>query len=314
MSQQNTLSVIFSCMHPRDFDAFCIMFNKIGWKVYIPSTKEPNYFGYGTTCTPSKGNYTAITYQEFLDIKPDVILCLCWEQLRGATRIAKEAGSTLVVRAGNNNVPYNCSHSKFLISNDAHTYNNCNIQNKLFFYLPPDYDFYTKQIWQQNSFIVSSYIHHYSSYWPRSWNIYDSIRRSNTDIAFLGFGVSNDNIYSPHLVYTEDVRRTLSISRCMLHIKELEGYGWSLLEAISCGIPVIALKSFVVGKTCEDFLIEGKTVIFLQDGITDFRKAFNDTNLLYGISEIGPKFIREFVNPAEQYEKVKKFFEGVVLA
>jgi hypothetical protein len=314
MAQQNIPSVIFSNMHPRDFDAFCIMFNRIGWKVYIPSAKEPNYFGYGSTTAPSKGDYTAITYQEFLDIKPNVVLCLCWEQIGGATKMARESGSTLVVRAGNNNLPYNHSHSNFLISNDTHTYNRCDIKNKLLFYLPPDYDFYTKQIWQQNSFIVSSYIHHYSRYWKNSWDIYDNIRRNNIDIAFLGFGVSGDDVYSPHLVYTEDIRRTLSISRCMLHIKELEGYGWSLLEAVSCGIPVIALKSFVVGKTCENFLIEGKTVVFLQDGVTDFRKAFNNTDLLYEISEAGPKFIREFINPDEQYEKIKKFFEEIVLS
>ena len=314
MAQQSIPSVIFSCMHPRDFDAFCIMFNKIGWKVYIPSTKEPNYFGYGSLSVPSKGNYTAITYQEFLDIKPDVVLCLCWEQFFGATKISREAGSTLVVRAGNNNVPYNNSHSDFLISNDTHTYNCCNIKNKLFFYLPPDYDFYTKQVWQKNSSIVSSYIHHYSKYWKMSWGIYNNIRRNNTDIAFLCFGVSGDETYSPHLTHSEDIRRTLGISRCMLHIKELEGYGWSLLEAISCGIPVVALKEFVIGKTCESFLIEGKTATFTHKDATSFRKIFDNTDLLYEISETGPKFIRELINPEEQYEKIKKFFEEVVLA
>lgn len=314
MIQQNMPSVIFSCMHPRDFDAFCVMFNKIGWKVYIPSLEEPNYFGYGSLSVPSKGNYTTITYQEFLDIKPNVVLCLCWEQLGGATKMARKSGSTLVVRAGNNSLPYNQSHSNFLISNDTHTYSRCDIRNKLFFYLPPDYDFYTKQIWQRNSFIVSSYIHHYSRYWKTSWNIYDKIRRGNIDIAFLNFGVSGDKIYNPHLVYSEDVRRTLSISRCVLHIKELEGYGWSLLESISCGIPIIAPKDFVVGKTCKNFLIESKTVIFINTDVASFRKAFNNVELLYEISEAAPKFIREFINPDEQYEKVKKFFEEVVLA
>ena len=307
-------SVIFSNMHPRDFDSFCMMFNGIGWEVYIPSAEEPNYFGYGATNTPSKGGYTAVTYQEFLDIKPDVVLCLCWEQLEGATKMAKESGSTLVVRAGNNNVPYNNNHSSFLISNDSHTYSRCDIKNKLLFYLPPDYDFYTKQVWQKNSFIVPSYIHFYSKYWKTSWQIYDNVRRNNTDIAFINFGISGDEVYSPQLVCTEDVRRTLGISRCLLHIKELEGYGWSLLEAISCGIPVIAPKSFVVGKTCENFLVEGKTVVFLYENLEEFRKAFENVDLLYEISETGPKFIREFINPDEQYRKVKKFFEEIVLA
>lgn len=307
-------SIIFSDMHDRDFDAFCVLFNAIGWKVYIPSDKEPNPFGYRFTTTPSRGNYTAITYKEFLDIKPDVVLCLCWEQLVGAMRMSQASGSTLVVRAGNNNVPYNNSHSKFLITNDTHTYNGCNIPNKLFFMLPPDYDFYSKQEWHQTSHIVTSYIHSYSKYWKASWQKYNNIRLANPDVAFINFGASGDETYNPNLVHPEDVRSMLGVSRCLLHVKELEGYGWSLLESIACGIPVIAPKPYVIGKTCESFLIENKTVVFLHKETGEFRKAFDNVDHLYVISEIAPQFIRNFINAEEQYSKIKKFFEEVVLA
>lgn len=307
-------SVIFSNMHPRDFDAFCVMFNAIGWKVYVPSSTEPNYFGYGTTNIPSRGECTVITHKECLDIKPTVILCLCWEQLNASMKLARETGSILVVRTGNNSIPYNKSHSRFLLSNDTHTYNSCDIPNKLFFYLPPDYDFYTKQMWQSDSFIVSTYIHFYNKYWKASWEIYNTIRQANKDIAFINFGIVDGGAYNPSLTNPKDVRRTLSISRCMLHIKESEGYGWSLLEAISCGIPVIASESFTIGKTCSHFLLENKTVVFLKESTAEFRPGFDNIDLLYKISEAGPKFIREFINPEEQYAKVKKFFEEVVLA
>lgn len=305
-------SVIFSNMHPRDFDAFVALFNDIGWKVYIPSDKEPNYFGYGTTNYPTRGEATMLTSAEVLDIKPDVVLCLCWEQLQGSMKLAALTGSKLVVRAGNNNVPYNKSYSDYLLTNDTHTYNNCNIPNKLFFYLPPNYEFYSKQNWCSDSMIVTSYIHYYSKYWKQSWAKYDVVRRSNTDIAFLNFGAASDTTYNPSLLNPADVKRTLSISRCLLHIKELEGYGWSVLEAISCGIPVIAPKAYVVGKTYETFLIEDKSVIFLKN-TDDFRKAFDNTEQLYKISEEGPKFIREFINNNEHL-KVKKFLEEVVLS
>lgn len=307
-------SVIFSHMHHRDFDAFCAMFNAIGWKVYIPSNKEPNYFGYGQTTVPTKGEYTAITYAECLDIKPDVVLCLCWEQLPGSKQLAKKTGSKFVVRAGNNSVPYNHAHSNFLISNDTHTYNQCNIQNKLLFYLPPDYSFYTKQTWYEDSYIVPSYIHFYENYWRASWNIYSQIRMDNRDIAFINFGASADGFKYPNLNNANDVKRTLGISRCLLHVKEAEGYGWSLLEAISCGIPVIAVKAFVKGKTCEHFLIEGKTAFLLTNDTSEFRRVFDDIEYLRTISETGPIFIRDFINEEEQYDNIKKFFEEVVLA
>lgn len=307
-------SVVFSHMHHRDFDAFCAMFNAIGWKVYIPSNKEPNYFGYGITAVPTKGEYTVITYAECLDIKPDVVLCLCWEQLHSSMAIAKQAGSKFVVRAGNNSIPYNHTHSNFLISNDTHTFNRCDIPNKLLFYLPPDYDFYTKQNWYEDSYIVPSYIHFYEKYWKTSWNIYSQIRTDNRDIAFVNFGHSDDGFKYPILNNAGDVKRTLGISRCLLHVKEAEGYGWSLLEAISCGIPVVAFKPFVTGKTCEHFLIDGKTVRFITNSASEFRKIFDDVESLRAISEIGSKFIREFINAEEQYNNVKRFFEEIVLA
>lgn len=305
-------SVIFSNMHPRDFDAFVALFNDIGWKVYIPSDKEPNYFGYGATTHPTKGEATMLTYKEFLDVKPDVVLCLCWEQLRESLKLAAESGSKLVVRAGNNGVPYNSTHSQFLLTNDTHTLHRSNIPNKLFFYLPPAYGFYTKQEWQRDSMIVTSYIHYYSKYWKQSYYKYNLVRRANSDIAFLNFGAAGDDTYNPSLVTPSDIKRTLAISRCLLHIKELEGYGWSVLEAISCGIPVIAPKAYVVGKTYETFLVENKSVIFLNN-TDDFRKAFDNVDQLYKLSEEGPKFIREFINNNEHL-KVKKFLEETVLS
>lgn len=306
-------SVIFSNMHPQDFDAFTTVFNKIGWKVYIPSDREPNYFGYGATTVPTKGDYTMITHQEFLDIKPDVVLCLCLDQLKTSAKLAAQTGSKFVVRAGNNNVPYNKSHSDFLITNDTYTYKNCDIPNKLFLYLPLDYDFYCKQAWQRDSTLVTSYIHYYSKYWQNSYHKYDVIRRANTDIAFINFGVSGTDECTPSLTNPVDVRRMLGVSRCVLHVKEKEGYGWSILEAISCGIPVIAPKVYVVGKTCESFLVEDKSVIFIEN-TSDFRKAFDNVDQLCKLSEIGPKFIRELINLEEQSSNMKKFFEEVVLA
>lgn len=307
-------SVIMSNMHQRTFDAFCLLFNFIGWTVYIPSSSEPNPFGYGQTNTPFRGEWKVITYSEFLDIKPDVVLCSCWEQLPGAYRMAQQSGSKLVVHAGNNNVPYNKTHAQFLTSNDTYTYQRCDIPHKVFFYLPPDYDFYFPQPWQKDSYIVTSYIHYYSKYWKTSWSKYDNIRKLNPDIAFINFGLVDGDAYNPNLIQPVDVRRMLSVSRCVLHIKESEGYGWSLLEAISSGIPVIAPKGYVVGKTCEKFLIEGKSVIFLNKDTSEFRQAFDNVELLQTIANTGPNFIRNFINPEENYLIIKKFFEEVVLA
>lgn len=306
-------SVIFSNMHPRVFDSFCLMFNSIGWKVYIPSTKEKNYFNYGVLTPPTKGEYTELTYEEFLDVKPDVVLCLCWQHLEASIRLSEIIGSKLVLRAGNNNVPYNNTHGNFLMSNDLHTYQQCNIKNKLFFYLVPDYEFYSKLPWAGDSRIVSTYVQFYQAYWKQSWKIYDNIRLLNKDIAFINYGAFREGtIYSPMLSKPKDVLRTLGISRCMLHVKEMEGYGWGLLESISCGIPVISVEKYIKGKSCESFLVEGKTAMLLKKDAAEFRSVFDNVEVLRKISEEGPKFIRSFINAEEQYAKVKSFMEDVM--
>jgi len=306
-------SVIFGNMHPRVFDVFTLLFNEMGWKVYIPSTKEKNYFGYGVLSTPTKGEYTELTYKEFLDVKPDVVLCLCWQHVPSTIKLATVIGSKLVLRAGNNNVPYNNSHGHYLISNDLYTHQRCNIKNKLFFYLPADYDFYSKMPWPEDSRIISSYIQFYEAYWAKSWQIYNNIRTTNKDLAFINYGAYREGTtYSPMIARPKDIVRTLGISRCMLHVKESEGYGWSILEAISCGIPVIAVEKYVKGKTCESFLTN-KTAILLKQDASEFRAAFNNTDLLRKISEEGPKFIREFINLEEQAAKLKDFMENIVL-
>ena len=309
-------SVIFSNMHPRVFDSFCVLFNSIGWKVYIPSLKGHNYFGYGSLTIPSIGNYQELTYDEFLQTKPDVVLCLCDAQLKYSIKLARRTRSKLVLRSGNNNVKYTKKHSSFLISNDIQTYEKSDVQHKLFFYLPPDYNLFTRQRWCADSNIVTSYIQCYNSQWQNCWNVYNRIRLQNTDLAFLNFGAEVKNYpYNPFLLNKQDIVRTLSISRCVLHLKEAEGYGWSLLESLSCGIPVVVSKQYVVGKTCEKFLIDKLSAIYLNDlnDVTEFRKVFEDTKLLQTVSEKSYKFIRNLIIPQEQYNKVKLFLENVVL-
>lgn len=53
-------------------------------------------------------------------------------------------------------------------------------------------------------------------------------------------------------------------------------------------------------------------MIFLNN-TDDFRKAFDNVDQLYKLSEEGPKFIREFINNNEHL-KVKKFLEETVLS
>ena len=187
------------------------------------------------------------------------------------------------------------------------------VPNRLFFYLPIDYNFWTKQEWCSDSRIVSSFIHHYERFWKVSWSLYTKIRELNGDLAFVNYGVAPGFTYSPALFEVNDIKRVLGVSRCMLHVKELEGYGWSMLESISSGIPVIAVRDFIKGKTCEHFMKDGVTCRLISRNADEFSEVFNDVDTLRSISESGRNFLQNLINRDEQYSRIKHFFEEIVL-
>jgi len=62
-------------------------------------------------------------------------------------------------------------------------------------------------------------------------------------------------------------------------------------------------------------LIDGTSAIYLNDlqDLNEFRKMFENIELLHTVSEKSFRFIRNLINPQEQYNKVKIFLEKIVL-
>jgi hypothetical protein len=311
-------SIVIGNMHQEVFSSFLRLFKHIGFDVYCPKEGH-NFYGYGRGFKgPRDEGLIEVTEEECLDARPDIVLCSCWEQLPMATDLSRKMRRPLVVRAGNNRVPYNKSHSDYLISSDIQTYNESNIPKKLFLYMPLDYDeFKPVEHYRKSSMICPTFINHYAKFWRTSYSIYDSIRRApqNANVAFIHFGATTEEQpYSPYLCRPSDVRYMLYGSRAALHIKELEGYGWTLLEAIASGIPIISVRPFVAGKTCETFLKENETCLFIegQAPVKEFNKLFFDVDALNRIALKGPSFIRDFISVEKEGAKLSEFLEQVL--
>ena len=306
--------VLMSNMHGKVFDSFCRIFDNLGVGVVCPVAGGGNYLvdkAGAVAPTPSNTIAEQRTIHELDDV--DVVLCCCWEQLKGASDVAKKLDVPLIVRAGNNNVPYRAIHSDFLISSDRETYERSDIPHKEFVLLPPDYDFYKPvENYSPSSGLITSLIHFYERYWTQSFRLYDKLRKARGDLAFVNFGTWDGNgEYMPVLANASDVRDILSMSRLMLHVKEKEGYGWSILEAIAMGIPVVVCRKYVLRKTCELFLKGHLSCLYLDmdNLIGSFGNAVDNRDALYAIHENGPSFIRGLVTMEEARDKVGRILE-----
>jgi glycosyltransferase involved in cell wall biosynthesis len=312
-------SVIMCNMHDRVFESFCRLFEHIGVTVYCPKGGEENFFKYDGSSSSSAvvSRYAIpISKEECMDIKPDIVLCCCWEQVVASQKLAQELGSKFIVRAGNNNVPYMPRHSDFLISSDVQTHNRSQIKNKLFLYMPPNYDTWKKtDKWSHASKLITSYVHYYEKYWQTSYRLFNKVRNDNREFAFVNFGYQGSvKEYSPALGRAADVIAMREASLAVLHIKEREGYGWSLLESIAMGVPIIAYRPFCTDKTCYEFLKGGKTCLFIDEGDISggFLKSARDIDRLVQIHQEGADWIRDFINIEQEGAKLSQFLEMVL--
>lgn len=322
-------SVLMCNMHNKVFDAFCRMFKHMNIKVYCPKYGRENYFLYdGNSDAPHVVNPYAIevTREELDGVDIDFVLCSCWEQLIGAKKLSEELNAPLVLRAGNNNVPYNSNHSKYLISNDIQTHLSGRIKNSLFFYLVPDYETLDNYLISPEQYqtdnvrsrLIPSLIHYYRTYWKESYIIYDDIRQATPEYTFMEFGSNKPEVrkeyYVPTLHRAGDIYNLMHISKALLHIKEMEGYGWSLLEAVAIGLPVIVHRQFTEGKTCETFMKGGLTCAYINKPThhRDFLDIMDNHSMLININRNGPAYIRQFINMETECAKLKKYLEGVI--
>ena len=312
-------SVIMCNMHARVFDSFCRLFKAIGVQVFCPRPRD-RYMGKHIKSRKAELNDYAkpISKAECLDIKPDIVLCSSWMQLIPSQRLAKQIDAKLIVRAGNNNVKYRKCHADYLISSDIQTMNASNIKHKLFLLMPPDYEQFSPQEWNSSSNIAASFINNYKRNWARSWSIYAMIVNHNKQIQFRNYGIGRGG--HKYLKTPNEIVNALNSSKAVLHVKEQEGYGWSMLETISCGTPLIVYRPFTRDKTCSKFLVDGVTCLFIDRHGSEkhpsrhehFRANFNDMERLSEIHQSGHKWIRNYINTEECVDKLKTFIENTV--
>ena len=160
----------------------------------------------------------------------------------------------------------------------------------------------------QKELTVNSYIHYYKKYWKNSYNIFKKMSEEFPNIKFVSNGFEEDKV----LISPLDVAEAMNSSLATAHIKEKEGYGHTVIESMSCGIPVIAPRALIRGKIMENWVTNDTAIIF--DNINDFRDRFNKYLLgdNVAMSKKAIEVINREINVEEQASKMKKFLEELI--
>lgn len=104
------------------------------------------------------------------------------------------------------------------------------------------------------------------------------------------------------------------IQRCAasLHIKPEEGYGYSVIESLACGRPVIAPREYVQGRAMARWCIDGETAL-LFDSVDEARQSlslfFDDADLRHKLQYSAANSIRRIVDNDEQAEILRGFIQ-----
>ncbi len=108
------------------------------------------------------------------------------------------------------------------------------------------------------------------------------------------------------------VSLALEESAATLHIKDTEGFGYTIVESLAQGRPVFLKRSFSQGSRLMNWCIEGKTALFF-DSYEEFRDKMErflfDTAYRHQLQEESAKTIRCLVDNEKQARALEHFLQ-----
>lgn len=252
-------------------------------------------------------NVKVIEVQELLDNPPDVIMIMCdavendilklWSELKMRCK--------LVYYSGNDNQPYNFNILQNLLAADQGTYDRAvRVGKHVLKYWPwIDYELF-KYEGPSGNRIVRTYIHYYPRLFRIGYQIATQAMQTTPEIKW-------EVIDGIHKSKTPQLMRE---SMATLHVKELEGYGYAIIESLACGRPVILYRPFTKNRTFMNWCIDGQTAIIF-DNVADFKEKITryaeDEAARTAMQDHCHSLIREKISNEEQTTNLKTFLENL---
>lgn len=152
---------------------------------------------------------------------------------------------------------------------------------------------------------IISYINDYQKNFERCWLFVNKIKEVNPEIII-------ENIENQPL---ESVKNRMLGATFGLSVKNLDGLGFSVLENMSLGRPMLLHKDCSMGKSLMRWSLPNQTCLFFNDG-KDFRDiveaAVACPEWVEGFQRSCYRRIRELVDTEKEIETLRKFLENLI--
>jgi glycosyltransferase involved in cell wall biosynthesis len=252
-----------------------------------------------------------ISQEEFRELPIDIAILMCHEQERGGfwQEVSGVNPKAHVVHyAGNDHVPYNAKKVKWLLSTNERVINFLKPPQHLLFYPVVPYSLYLPPMYDR-AYLAKPEVRSFINDLP-VW------RRGAEDFKRLSMLVKSQlpEIAIENMVNQPrgEVSRLMNRSLLVVHFKDAEGYGFSVLEAMAQGVPVITTNYLLKGRTLAKFFTHKETGWIVNAGpqaIPIIKECYEDRSILAEVGMNAAARVREIVNEEEQTMRLKEFLE-----
>ncbi len=250
-----------------------------------------------------------LSREEFSATDFQVIILMSYELDRSRfwALVAKEKpGAAIVHFSGNEGVPYRKDRICSLISADTSTKQRTHpLRNQPLLPILPFEAFPPRTVEdvQNASPRVGSYIINYAMRFPKEYSIFSQLA-----LSLKGNGIDAINYEQDSRSACEKIRRQ---SLLTVHFKATEGYGFSVIESLSSGVPVIIHKNLVdrqntLSKLCRE--IHGVWIVeSTNEAEKIILRAHKDRHYLAEQSLAAADSIRNEINEEAQISNLDSF-------
>lgn len=322
------LRIFFPRMHDTLLKSMAMALNHLGHTLVLPgdsfklTSQAPgpkiSYWSYlnEVPLTTFK-NIQVIENDEIFSNPPDVLVVNCGEveqsiyHLLNALKSRGITDTKLVHYSGNNASNYNPEMVKNLIAVDAHTahYHDPAKTNIIFWI--PWIDFETLSFDGFNDGpVINSYLGHYylAGAFPSGARLFNQIvNAAHKDFPSL-------QIRSLHSLSQDALFPQITQSVATLHLKESEGFGYTILESLSKGRPVFLKRGYSLGSRLMNWCIEGKTAFFFDD-YAEFkrkmRRYLDNADYRHQVQASCAQTARLLIDNEKQARILEKFLQNL---